>query len=240
MKHSQKQKLKVLVIIPAYNEQGKVSRVILKTKPFANQIIVIDDGSIDATAEEARAAGALVIQHPYNRGVGAAIRSGIDYAIQHHFEVCIPLGADDQDEPQEIPRLLEKIYEGYDFVQGSRHSRGGKLENAPLFRYITTFFYSLFFRILTGFPVTDGSNGFRAFRTDLCKDQNLRLWQEWLNRYELEPYLFYKAIKLKYKVTQVPVTKRYWRIEGYTKMIPFIDWWRITKPLIYLTLRIRS
>ena len=232
--------MKTVLILPAYNEEGKIGIVVKKAKPYVNQVVVVDDGSKDRTAREAKQAGAHVIKQPCNMGVGAAIRSGFDYALKNKFDVTLIMGGDDQDNPSEIPILMEKIKAGYDFVQGSRRLSRVQTENMPLFRRITTRSYSLLFTLVTGRYITDGTNGFRAIRTGILKNMNLH--QEWLDRYELEPYVFYQAIKKGYKVTEVQVTKRYPknRKVGFTKMIPFKDWWRISRPLIFLALRIKK
>lgn len=235
-----KKKDKVIVVIPAYNEEGKVGNVVKKTIPFVDRVLVVDDGSKDNTHYEAKNRGAIVIRHKKNMGAGAAIRSGIKYALQNNFNVCIPLSGDEQDNPEEIRKLMEYIYKGYDFVQGSRYLRGDKIVCMPVFRLVTTKLFSIFFSLLAWHHISDASNGFRAFKTRIFRDKRIDIWQEWLNRYELEPYLLYKVIKLKYKVIEVPVTKKYFKSKGYTKMKPFIDWWRITKPLIYLKLGIKD
>lgn len=232
--------LKTLAIIPAYNEAGKVRNVVRKTLHRVDCVLVVDDGSKDRTAREAQAAGAVVVVHAHNQGVGAAIRSGIDYALQHQYEVCIPLGGDDQDNPAEISRLMRAIEQGYDFVQGSRYLRGGRIVDAPLFRILTTKMYSWFFSFVAGRWITDASNGFRAFRVSIFGDGKINLWQDWLNRYEMEPYFFNQVIKKGYRVIEVPVTKRYLRKQGYSKMKPFKDWWRITRPLVFLWLGLRK
>ena len=233
-------KLKVIAIIPAYNEEGKIGSVVKKTIPYVDRVLVIDDGSNDNTYNEANSSGAVVIKHMENRGAGAAIRSGIKYAVQNNFDICIPLSGDDQDNPKEIQKLVSHIGKGYDFVQGSRYIRGGKIIDMPLFRKITTRLFSFFFSLMALHPISDASNGFKAFKTNMINDKRINLWQDWLNRYELEPYLLYKAIKLNYKFIEVPVTKRYSKTKGYTKMKPIIDWWRITKPLVYLRLGIKK
>ncbi len=230
-----------VAVIPAYNEKGKIGITVKKTVPFVKKVVVVDDCSGDNTKEEAESAGAFVIRHAVNKGAGAAIRTGIDYAIKNRFDVVLVLGGDDQDNPDESVRHFAKIAKGYDFVQGSRYLDKGFTENLPMFRRITTKGYSLFFKIITGHRITDGTNGFRAFRTSIFKDKRIRMWQKWLNRYELEPYLYYMTLHLGYKVCEVPVTKRYpVGKKGYTKMVPLLDWWRITRPLIFLRLGIKK
>src|SRR3989338_730689 len=233
--------MKIVAVIPAYYEESRIGITVRKTKPFVDLVVVVDDGSADKTSEEAEKNGAVVIKHEKNKGAGAAIRTGINYGLKNKYDVCVVLGGDDQDDPHQIPSLLEDRKEGYDFVQGSRNLDGGKTVNIPLFRKITTTSYSFLFKILTGFPITDGSNGFMAFKLYLLNDKRINLRQKWLERYELEPYLFYKSIIYKYKVIESPVTKRYpYDHKEYSKMVPLVDWWRMIKPLLYLKLRIKK
>jgi dolichol-phosphate mannosyltransferase len=230
----------VLLVLPALNEAGKISRTIQKVPSgVVDRILVVDDASTDGTGEEAAALGARVIRHAINQGVGAAIRTGIRYAAAAGYEVVVVAASDDQDVPSEIPRLLQPIEEGRaEFVQGSRYLPGGRRVRHPLSRTIMTWSYSVLFSALALRHVTDGTNGFRAFltRTALA----LPLNQAWLNRYELEPYLYYRCLRQGVAV-EVPVTKEYpaERAIGYSKMRPFLDWWRIFRPLLFLRLGIR-
>lgn len=233
--------LKVVVIVPAYNEAGKIGNVVRKIPVHAvREVVVVDDCSSDATAAEARTWGATVLRHLTNQGVGAAIRTGIDYARQQGYDVVAILAGDDQHDPRELPRVLELLRQsGCDLVQGSRRLGGLHAVDMPWFRRITTAAYNLAFRWTTGFRCTDATNGFRAFRLKLLEDQHINLWQDWLNRYELEPYLLYQAVRLGKRVVETPVTVVYHQ-SGTTKMRPFADWWRIARPLVFLWLGLRK
>jgi len=151
------------------------------------------------------------------------------------------MAGDDQDVPAEIPVVLEPILAGgCDFVQGSRRLHGLRTTNMPLFRKVTTWIYSRVFSVVTGFPCTDGTNGFRAFRLSILDHPRINLDQAWLDSYELEPYLFYMAVACGFRVCEAPVTKHYHKgVLSYSKMVPLRDWWRILRPLIFLRLGVR-
>ncbi len=235
------QDLQVLIVIPAYNEQGKVGLVVQKVLAYVTDtVLVVDDCSTDQTAVEAQTMGALVIRHEHNLGVGGAIRTGIDYALAHDFQVVAVLSGDNQHDPAELPGLLRPILvDGYDFVQGSRRFQGLQSSNISWFRRFFTWVYAVTFHWLTGFACTDATNGGRAFRTRIFADGRINLWQEWLNSYELEPYLFYKVVREGYKVTEAPM-KVIYHTRGTTKMKPVRDWWRILRPMVYLTLGLKN
>jgi dolichol-phosphate mannosyltransferase len=233
---------RVAAVVPAYNETGKIGDVVRKiSRRHAACVIVVDDHSADGTADEARAAGAeRVLRHEQNRGVGAAIRSGLFEAKRTGFEFGVVLSGDDQHEPIELPRLLEPLFAGEaDLVQGSRWLPGGAVPGIPPQRRWLTRIYPVLFRIASGYPSTDGTNGLRAFRLALLDDPRIRLDQPWLDRYELEPYLLFQAVRCGYRVKEVPVTVRY-HARGTTKMRLVRDGWRIMKPLVYLRLGLRT
>ncbi len=232
---------RVAAIVPAFNETGKIGEVVRKVpRRHASWVIVVDDCSSDGTAEEARAAGAeRVVRHAVNRGVGAGIRTGLITARQEGFEFAVILSGDDQHEPDELPRVLAPLFEGRaDLVQGSRWLPGGATPGIPTSRRWLTRVYPLLFRLASGYPSTDGTNGFRAFRLSMLDDPRIRLGQPWLDRYELEPYLLFQAVRCGYRVLEVPVTVRY-HGRGTTKMRLIHDSWRMLRPLVYLRLGLK-
>lgn len=236
---------RIVAILPAFNEAGKIGRVVNKVRQIdiVERTVVVDDCSTDGTSKEAASAGAQVIRHKRNRGVGAAIRSGINYGIENGFDIGVILSGDDQHEPREIERVVAPILNGEsEFVQGSRRLKGGRVVHDRPFRKVTTQLYSLLFSCLVAERITDATNGFRAFRLSLFEKPDINIEQDWLDRYELEPYILYKAIRNKeIRVSEVPITIYYHDDrKQFTKMKPFRDWWRLARPLIYLGLRLRK
>lgn len=229
------------LIICAHNEPRLV--LVLQRIDFAKTplVVVVDDGSTDNSMEVVAKFPVTFLRHGRRRGVGAAIRTGLDHLRQRNVEVAVVMAGNNKDNPAEIPSLLEAIENGADYVQGSRflvpaHARG----TPPLRRLITWgvgVLWSLrFFRRLT-----DATNGFRAYRLSLLDDPRINLDQDWLDRYELEFYLHYKVLSLGYRYAEVPVTKTYPQDGLPTSKIKLHrDLWSLLRPLILLTLRLRQ
>jgi dolichol-phosphate mannosyltransferase len=237
--------LSVLAMAPAYNEAGKIERVVGRIpREVVDEVLVVDDGSTDDTARRARDAGAEVVSLGAVLGVGAAIRTGYDLALDRGFDVAVVMAGNDKDRPGEIPRLLDPIAEGRaDFVQGSRWLGGGQrdLGEMPLYRRVATRVHPLLFSLVIRKRVTESTNGFRAVHRRVLADPRLDLHQGWLDGYELEPYLYIRAVQLGYRTAEAPVSKVYPpRAEGQTKMRPVTDWWSMLRPLVYLGLGLRK
>jgi dolichol-phosphate mannosyltransferase len=152
------------------------------------------------------------------------------------------LAGNNTDDPAEIPRLLEPILEDRaDYVQGSRFLEHGSSPHLPLFRRVAIRMLSLIFRLYSGRACTDLTNGFRAYRLRLFDDPRIDIEQDWLDDYEYEYYVHWKAYTLGYRVTEVPVTKTYPGVKGveYSKIKPITGWWRMLRPFILLALRIK-
>ena len=234
---------RVLCVAPAWNEGERIARVVSAVPgDFVERTVVVDDGSTDNTADHAQSAGATVIRSAANHGVGAAIRSGIDFGIENNFDIVVVVSGGGKTPPEQIPRLLEPIIKGEaELAQGSRYLDGGEYLRMPLRRRLGTRGYTLLFSLFCGHRVTDASSGFRAIKVSLFDDKRINLWQDWLDRYELEPYLLFKALRLRHKVVEVPVTIEYPETNGiaYTKMRAITDWWKIFRPLLFLALGLK-
>jgi dolichol-phosphate mannosyltransferase len=176
--------------------------------------------------------------------VGAALRAGFRWGCQQAFDVIAVCAGNNKDAPEELPLLLDRIADGADFVQGSRFLGAGTGRAMPMYRRVATRLHPVIFSITSGKRVTESTNGFRAFRSALLKDPRINLDQIWLNEYELEVYLYWKAVRLGYRTAEVPVTKRYPGREqaarhGYTKMPPLRGWWSILRPMFLLALGLK-
>ena len=154
----------LLAVLPALNEEATVATVVGQVRGQLDcDVLVIDDGSSDATAAKARAAGATVLRHPFNLGVGAALRSGFRFAAERGYRTVIQVDADGQHDAGEAQRLLERLEEAHaDIAVGSRFTAGfevGRMRRASM-RVLS--------RIISrrlGVTITDTTSGFRAFGT---------------------------------------------------------------------------
>jgi dolichol-phosphate mannosyltransferase len=235
--------LKVVLIAPVLDEDKKIGEVVRRApRDIVDEVLVVDDGSKDRSPEVAREQGATVLALGRTVGVGAALRAGFRWSQQRGFDVIAVCAGNNKDSPEELPRLLDPIAEdGVDFVQGSRFLAGGRTGGMPLYRHFATRLHPLLFSITAGKRVSESTNGFRAFRTKLLDDPRINLDQDWLDEYELEPYLYWKTIRLGYRTAEAPVTKIYPpKAIGYTKMKPITGWWSMLRPLVLLGLRIKS
>jgi len=132
--------LRKLAIVPAYNEQGMVGRVVREIRRQAPEfdVVVVDDGSTDETAAEAEDSGAVVLHHPFNTGIGGAMQSGFKYALRHSYDVAAQVDGDGQHKPAHLHDLLAKLQtSGHeaDMVCGSRF-RGDPGYKVPLGRRV--------------------------------------------------------------------------------------------------------
>jgi len=236
---------RALAIMLCYNTEELTRAVLAKFPPRRTyDVLIVDDGSTDGTPALVDAFPARVVHHERNRGLGAAIKTGYRFALEHGYDVIVIMAGNNKDDPAEIPRLLRPILEeGYDYVQGSRFRDGGSYENLPAARRFLVKTHALLIRVLTGCRATDAINGFRAYRAALLADPRIDVWQDWLDGYELESYLHYKVLTLGYRFTEAAVSKSYpapTRRGKYSHIRPVVDWWVIVRPLFFLKLGLKK
>jgi glycosyltransferase involved in cell wall biosynthesis len=155
----------LLVVLPAWNEEASVAHVVKEVRDALPQarILVVDDGSIDGTADAARGAGATVISSPLNLGVGFAMRIGFRYARSHGYTNLVQVDADGQHDPRDIEKLTDALSQGPDphVVIGARFSGTGEFA-VPRARRLAMRLLAIYLSRVTGTTLTDVTSGFRA------------------------------------------------------------------------------
>ncbi len=194
---------KIIAVIPAFNEEKYIGTIVLKTKQYVDEIIVVDDGSTDQTAKVAKFAGATVIQHKGNRGYGASIQTLLAEAKKRDLDVLVLLDADSQHNPDEIPDLIKPISEGFDLVIGSREQQK---DGIPRYRRVGQTVISYFSRILSGEKLFDSECGFRVFSQKAVALLDLRE-----NGMAVSAETIAKATEKGLKIIERPISVRYTR-----------------------------
>lgn len=192
---------KILVAIPAYNEERYIGSVILKAKQYAGEVIVVDDGSRDHTSEIARLAGATVIRHEVNKGYGAAIQSLVAEAKGKNPDILVLLDADSQHNPEDISLLIKPILAGFDLVIGSRELQR---KNIPPYRRVGQKIISYFSAILSREKLSDSESGFRGFSRQALKVLDLRE-----DGMAISAETIADAAEKGLKITEVPISIAY-------------------------------
>jgi dolichol-phosphate mannosyltransferase len=232
--------IKSLAILPVFNESRHIGGLLDRFSGVACDVLVVDDGSTDSTTEEIQRRSFPVVRHSERRGVGKCLQDGFGYAKEHGYDVVVVMAGNGKDNPQEIPKLLSAIESGADYVQGSRFLKGGQWNNLPTHRFFAIKIFTWIWSLCTWHWLTDVTNGFRAYRLSFLNRPEVLWNQPWLETYELEYYLHYRALHAGIPFREVAVTKNYPTKTNYSKIRPGKDWIRIIKPLFVLITGLRK
>ena len=189
--------MRTVALIPAYNAAGTIGEVVKRTLSFVDKVIVVDDGSTDATAKEAEHQGATVLSIGKNTGKANAIRTGLRKC--HGFDAVVLLDADLQHCPEEIPRLIEEIKNGADLCIGSRFLNG-KVK-MPLGNRFSNSTAGRIISFLSGQRLTDPQSGFRALNGKMAISLELRA-----ERYAIEHIMILEVSRKKGRIKELPIS----------------------------------
>lgn len=194
---------KIVVLIPAYNEDRSIGSVVLKARKFADVVLVIDDGSSDMTAEIARDAGAEVVCHPENRGKGTALNTGFQEVRRFPADAIVLMDGDGQHLPEELPILAAPILNGEaDIVVGTRYLE--KTSDVPVHRVYGHQVFNFITSQASGVNLSDSQNGFRAFSPYAASLISLKS-----NGFSVESEMQFIAHDHKLRVMELPITILY-------------------------------
>lgn len=216
---------RVLVIIPALNAERSVGAVVRDCKAVVKDVLVVDDGSADRTAEVAREAGAQVVSHPVNRGKGGALKTGFAYALERGFEAVLTLDADGQHLAREIPKFFAAREEtGADLIIGGRAHLFGQM--LPRRRFANRF-SARCIAFASHTDVTDSQSGFRLYSAQLLRAIRLRS-----EGFDMESEVIIQAGQRKFKILSIPIDLGFVDGQSTSHYKPLMDTIRIAWTVI--------
>lgn len=215
--------MKTCLLLPAYNVSRTVKRAIREANLFIGDIIVVDDGSRDKTAEIALACGAVVLKHTRNCGKGMALRTGFDYAIRAGYQLIFTMDSDGQHNPSDLPRFLDRFRQTKpDILIGGRFEDRSAM---PFHRQLNNRLISTVGSALCGQHVPDFQSGYRLIRAEVLRAVSLKT-----ERYETESELLIKAARLGFGIESIPIRAVYG--DEISNIKPFREMRLFTKLLI--------
>ncbi|MFC1985050.1 glycosyltransferase family 2 protein [Chloroflexota bacterium] len=189
---------KIIVGMPAYNEEKYIGSIILQARQYADEVIVIDDGSTDHTSKIAELAGAVVIRHGENKGKGVTVQRILTETNSRAADILVLLDADSQHNPEEIPDLIKGIHEGFDLVIGSRKMHRADI---PFYRRVGQRVLSYFSGTLSREKVLDSESGFRALSRKAISEIHLKE-----TGFSIETEMISAAAAKGLRITEVPIS----------------------------------
>ncbi len=194
---------KVVITIPAYNEEASIGTIIRKIRRAMDKtkeqykIQVVDDGSTDKTADVAKKAGAIVFSHQFNQGLAETFRTEMNNVLELKPNIIVHIDADEQYNPEDIPKLIAEVRKGYDLVLGNRFAGG--IEDMPWLKRLGNRAFSKTISKIIHYPIGDCQTGFRAFTREIA--ENIRITSEFT--YTQEQII--RAVRQKYRLKEIPI-----------------------------------
>lgn len=228
-----------IAAMPAYNEERSIAKMVLGCKKYVDTVVVVDDGSFDATAEIADSVGAYVVTHERNGGYGAALQTCFEIARDLDADKMVIIDSDGQHNPSEIPKLLAPLSKGVDLVIGSRFCNGNG-QNVPAYRKLGLKVLNIATNLVGGIKITDSQSGFRAYgrRAIDCisiDDKGMSAGSEILlqakdNKLKIEEVEIHCSYDVDRASTQNPVS------HGVKVLLMLLQDMELRRPLYYFTL----
>lgn len=195
--------LKILAVVPAYNEAKTIGKVVNEVAKFVYKVIVVDDGSTDRTSDVVKNPKGVILRHMVNLGQGAALQTGFEFAKEVGGDIVVTYDADGQFRASEIKNIIAPIIRGdADVVLGSRFL--GKTVDIPIVRLLILRLGIFFTYLFSNIKLTDTHNGFRAFSKKAISKINIKH-----NRWAHPSDIIYQVSRNHFRVIEVPVTVRY-------------------------------
>jgi len=214
--------MNICLLIPAYNEARTIGQIVAKARRIMDSVVVVDDGSRDATAQIAQDSGALVIKHKVNSGKGAALRTGFQHVLDHGYDAVITMDSDGQHDVDDIPRFLEAFSNSLPgIILGSRMH---DISTMPAVRKCTNKFTSFVGSLLSHQKLEDSQSGFRLISADVLRTVKLET-----SGFEMESELLVKASKAGFRIISVPIKTIYG--QEISKINPAVDTYKFLRLL---------
>jgi len=216
-KEYESKKTKYCVCIPIINEGERIAKELEVAKAHGidkiADIIICDGGSSDGSTEDSKLTSLGVNTLLIKKGPGkqgAQLRMGLYYALQRGYEGVITIDGNNKDSIEDAPKFIEKLEEGYDFIQGSRFIKGGKAINTPFIRHVSVkLIHAPIISLTAGERFTDTTNAYRAYSKKYLTHPEVQPFRDIFMTYELLAFLSVKASQLKMKTCEIPVRREY-------------------------------
>lgn len=224
-------KREICVLIPAFNEEKNIGPLLAGLRAFGADTLVVDDGSADRTAEEARRSGANVLRSETNAGKGASLKRGFGWCLKRPYKAVVMMDADGQHDPSELRLFLEALGGGRaGLIVGNRMASPGDM---PFSRRMVNRLMSWAISLMTRQSIPDSQCGYRAISRQALEKINLRT-----DRFETESEMLLEVSRLGYPIVSVPIRSVY--DGGASNIHPFRDTLRFFRFLLFYRFRSRA